>query len=42
MCRSMFFIATGEKDDLDNQNQTYNAPKQTKTNTNVRTERRIA
>ena len=42
MCRSIFFIATGEKDDLDSQNQTYNAPKQTKTTTNVRTERRIA
>jgi len=27
---------------LDSQNKTYNAPKQTKTTTNVRTERRIA
>jgi hypothetical protein len=42
MCRSIFFIATGEKDDLDSQNQTYNTPKQTKTTNNVRTERRIA
>ena len=28
--RSLFLIATGENDDLDNQNQTYNNPKEVK------------
>ena len=42
--RSLFLIATGENDDLDNQNQTYNKPKEAKKETNKegKNERRVA
>ena len=41
--RSLFLIATGENDDLDNQNQTYNIKKPTKEiNKEGKNERRIA
>ena len=44
MCRSLFLIATGENDDLDNQNQTYNKPKEVKkaVKQEGKTERRTA
>ena len=42
--RSLFLIATGENDDLDNQNQTYNKPKEAKKliNKEGKNERRVA
>ena len=42
--RSLFLIATGDNDDLDNQNQTYNKPKEAKKETNKegKNERRVA
>jgi hypothetical protein len=44
--RSLFLIATGENDDLDNQNQTYNVAKKTTTTKEVnkegKNERRMA
>ena len=45
MLRSLFLIATGENDDLDNQNQTYNVVKKTVTkeiNKEGKNERRMA
>ena len=41
--RSLFLIATGENDDLDGQNQTYNVKKTTKiVNKEGKNERRMA
>jgi hypothetical protein len=42
--RSLFLIATGENDDLDNQNQTYNNKKEVKkvVNKEGKSERRVA